>query len=169
MLNVILYFVIFYIKAIVFPPCVNTYDYSLPLCNDFPCYLNDSILGILDSVVNNIIPVVIISIANLVLLIRVSYKKWNKNVFSDDSLAFILEVQTGQLFCSKYNIQNFTNLLRIIGSNRRGSYPTHIAINNNLLDLENSFSNYCYNDEFRNLIYEWIKELNLEFNKLNIS
>jgi hypothetical protein len=73
------------------------------------------------------------------------------------------------LYKEMSNIQNFTNLLRIIGSNRRGSYPTHIAINNNLLDLENSFSNYCYNDEFRNLIYEWIKELNLEFNKLNIS
>jgi hypothetical protein len=71
----LLYIFIFYIIAIFFPPCQNTYDYILPLCNDSPCYLNDHILGVLDSVINNIIPVIIMSFASLVFLIRVYYQK----------------------------------------------------------------------------------------------
>jgi len=54
---------------------MNIYDYSLPACNDFPCYLSDPIFGIWDSVGNNIIPIVIISISSLVLVIRVYYQK----------------------------------------------------------------------------------------------
>jgi hypothetical protein len=71
----LIYIWIFYIIAIVFPPCMNTYNYKLPVCNDYPCYLSDPILGIWDSVVNNIIPVIIISISSLVLPIRVWYQK----------------------------------------------------------------------------------------------
>jgi len=71
----LIYIPIFYIIAIIFPPCVNTYDYVLPVCNDFPCYLNDPVLGVWDSVGNNIIPIVIIRISSLVLVIRVYYQK----------------------------------------------------------------------------------------------
>jgi hypothetical protein len=75
LISLLVYSLGFYTIAIIFPPCINTYGYTLPVCNDYPCYLNDPILGIWDSVVNNIIPVIIISIASLVLLIRVYYKK----------------------------------------------------------------------------------------------
>jgi hypothetical protein len=75
----LIYIPIFYIIAIIFPPCVNTYDYSLPACNDFPCYLSDPIFGIWDSVFNNIIPIMIISISSLVLVIRVYYQKRRLN------------------------------------------------------------------------------------------
>lgn len=69
------YIFIFYIIAIFFPPCTNTYDYALPVCNDFPCYLNDPLLGIIDSIVNNIIPIVIISISSIVVFLRVYFQK----------------------------------------------------------------------------------------------
>jgi hypothetical protein len=71
----LVYILIFYTIATMFPPCMNTYNYKLPVCNDYPCYLNDPILGIWDSVVNNIIPVIIISIFSLILSIRVYYQK----------------------------------------------------------------------------------------------
>jgi len=73
------YILIFYIIAIVFPPCMNTYNYKLPICDDYPCYLNDPIVGIWDSVVNNIIPVIIISIFSLILPIRVWHQKRRLN------------------------------------------------------------------------------------------
>jgi hypothetical protein len=75
LLILLLYILIFYIIAIIFPPCINTYDYTLPVCNDFPCYLNDPILGIIDSIINNILPTIVISLSSLVLLIRVYYQK----------------------------------------------------------------------------------------------
>jgi hypothetical protein len=71
----LIYILIFYLIAIIFPPCLNVYDYGLPVCSDFPCYLNDPVLGIWDSVVNNIVPIVIISIFSLVLIICVYYQK----------------------------------------------------------------------------------------------
>ncbi|CAF3235654.1 unnamed protein product [Rotaria sp. Silwood2] len=69
------YILVFYIIAIIFPPCKNTYDYTLPVCNDFPCYLGDSYLGIWDSVVNSILPTCVISISTIVLFINIHYYK----------------------------------------------------------------------------------------------
>ncbi len=70
-----LYIFIFYFTAIVFPPCMNTYDYTLPVCNSFPCYFDDPWLGIWDSVVNSIVPTIIITIFSVTLLIRVYLQK----------------------------------------------------------------------------------------------
>jgi hypothetical protein len=75
----LIYILIFYIIAIIFPSCMNIYNYSLPACNDFLCYLRDPAFGVWDSVVNNIIPIVIISISSLVLVIRVYYQKRRLN------------------------------------------------------------------------------------------
>ena len=71
----LIYIIVFYIVVIVFPPCTNKYDYTLPVCNDFPCYLNHPVLGIVDSVVNNIVPVIIICVFNFILVIRVYCQK----------------------------------------------------------------------------------------------
>jgi hypothetical protein len=70
-----LYILIFYFTVIVFPPCTNTYDYTLPVCNNFPCYLDDPLLGIWDSVMNNIVPTITITIFSVTLLIRVNLQK----------------------------------------------------------------------------------------------
>ncbi|CAF4244503.1 unnamed protein product [Rotaria magnacalcarata] len=48
----ILYIFIYYIYAIYYFPCENTYDYTLPFCNEFPCYAYDPIMGIWDWIVN---------------------------------------------------------------------------------------------------------------------
>ncbi|CAF0826803.1 unnamed protein product [Rotaria sordida] len=71
----LLYILIFYIIVIIFPPCKNTYDYTLPVCNDYPCYLDNLVLGIWDSVVNGILPIFIICIFSVTILIRVHYQK----------------------------------------------------------------------------------------------
>jgi len=54
---------------------MNTYDYTLPVCNSFPCYFDDPLLGIWDSVVNSIVPTIIITIFSVTLLIRVYLQK----------------------------------------------------------------------------------------------
>ncbi|CAF4125344.1 unnamed protein product, partial [Rotaria sordida] len=71
----LLYILIFYIYVIIFPPCKNIFDYTLPVCNDYPCYLDNLVLGIWDSVVNGILPIFIICIFSVVILIRVHYQK----------------------------------------------------------------------------------------------
>ena len=71
----LIYIMVFYIIAIIFPPCTNKYNYTLPVCNDFPCYLNHPVLGIMDSIVNNIVPVIIICVFNFILVIRVYCQK----------------------------------------------------------------------------------------------
>jgi hypothetical protein len=71
----LLYILIFYIIVVFFPSCMNTYDYKLPICNDFPCYLNNPLLGIWDSVLNSIIPTIIMTVASVTLLLRVHYQK----------------------------------------------------------------------------------------------
>src|SRR5271163_3347650 len=69
------YILLFYIIAIIFPPCVKTYNYYLPVCDDFVCFFNDPVLGIWDSVFNNILSIIIISTFSLVFVIRVYYQK----------------------------------------------------------------------------------------------
>lgn len=99
------YIITFYIIATVFPPCKNSYDYTLPLCNSFPCYLNDPVLGIMDSIVNNIMPVFIMSLFSLILVIRVYCQKrrlhqpniWRKQRRMTVQLLF---------YCSLYLIPN---------------------------------------------------------------
>ncbi|CAF1085792.1 unnamed protein product [Rotaria sordida] len=71
----LLYILIFYIYVIIFPPCKNTFDYALPVCNNYPCYLDNVVLGIWDSVVNGILPIFIICIFSVTILIRVHYQK----------------------------------------------------------------------------------------------
>ena len=70
-----LYILVFYIIVIIFPPCMNTYDYTLPVCNDFPCYLNNRLLGVWDSVINNVLPTIVISISSISLFIRIYIQK----------------------------------------------------------------------------------------------
>jgi hypothetical protein len=76
---VLAYILTFYIIGIIFPPCVNTYTYDLPVCNDYLCYFDDPVLGLWDSIVNNIVPIFIMSIFSLILVIRVYNQKRRLN------------------------------------------------------------------------------------------
>jgi hypothetical protein len=69
------YIIIFYFIVIFFPPCNNVYNYTLPVCNNFPCYLKDHILGKWDSIINSILPTILISVFIVALLIRVYLQK----------------------------------------------------------------------------------------------
>ncbi|CAF2564680.1 unnamed protein product [Rotaria sp. Silwood2] len=71
----LLYILIFYTIVIIFPPCMHTFDYTLPVCNDYPCYLDNLFLGIWDSVVNSILPTFILCILSVTIFIRVHYQK----------------------------------------------------------------------------------------------
>jgi Kef-type K+ transport system membrane component KefB len=71
----LLYILIFCIIAVFFLWCMNIYDYTLPVCNESPCYLNDPLLGIWDSVLYNILPTVIISVSSVIIVTRVYYQK----------------------------------------------------------------------------------------------
>ncbi|CAF1091513.1 unnamed protein product [Adineta steineri] len=73
------YINIFYFGVIFFPPCNNIYVYTLPVCNNFPCYLNDAILGKWDSIMNSILPTTLISFFVVTLLIRVYRQKRRLN------------------------------------------------------------------------------------------
>ncbi|CAF0914639.1 unnamed protein product [Adineta ricciae] len=73
------YIYIFYVMVIFFPPCQNRYNYTLPVCNNFPCYLHDPILGKWDSCVNNIFPTVLISLFVVALVLRVYRQKRRLN------------------------------------------------------------------------------------------
>ncbi|CAF4216650.1 unnamed protein product, partial [Rotaria sordida] len=63
------------IPFIFFPPCKNTFDYTLPVCNNYPCYLDNLVLGIWDSVMNSIIPTFVVCISSVTIVIRVHYQK----------------------------------------------------------------------------------------------
>ncbi|CAF1294087.1 unnamed protein product [Adineta steineri] len=71
----ILYIFIFYIVVIIFPPCSNKYNYNLPVCGEYPCYLGVPLLGIWDTVINSIIPTAIITVFSILVLTRVYIQK----------------------------------------------------------------------------------------------
>ncbi|CAF0948277.1 unnamed protein product [Adineta steineri] len=74
-----LVYMYFAVIVIIFPPCSNTYDYTLPVCGEFPCYLDIPLLGIWDTVINSIIPTAIISIFSIIVLVRVYIQKRRLN------------------------------------------------------------------------------------------
>ncbi|CAF3119806.1 unnamed protein product [Rotaria sp. Silwood2] len=72
---IILYTGIFYIVVIFFPPCENIYDYTLPICNAYPCYQSYGILGMWEFGANNILPTLAVAFFSMLLLVRVSLLK----------------------------------------------------------------------------------------------
>ncbi|CAF1193857.1 unnamed protein product [Adineta steineri] len=68
-----------YSIVIIFPPCSNTYDYTLPVCGEYPCYLDIPLLGIWDTVINSIVPTTIITVFSIILLARVYIQKRRLN------------------------------------------------------------------------------------------
>jgi hypothetical protein len=73
------YIFIYYIYVLFFFHCENTYDYTLPICNAYPCYQSDSFFGVWDFVVNNIAPSLLVAFLSMALLIRVIQQKRRLN------------------------------------------------------------------------------------------
>jgi hypothetical protein len=84
---ILTYFILFYSVAFFFIPCENTYDYSVPVCGDVPCYQEYGILGMWEFIVNTSVPVLLESILSIGLVVRVLWQKrrlcqssqWRKN------------------------------------------------------------------------------------------
>ncbi|CAF4167827.1 unnamed protein product [Rotaria sp. Silwood2] len=75
LLFLILYIFIYYIYAIYYFPCENTYDYTLPLCGGFPCYAYDPIMGMWDWIANIASPTFLEALLSLAFLFRVLWQK----------------------------------------------------------------------------------------------
>ena len=71
---VIFYSLTFYIYAIFFPPCQTNFDYTKGWCSD-PCYYNNEIISMYDTITNTILPTLTILVSNLALLFRVIIQK----------------------------------------------------------------------------------------------
>jgi hypothetical protein len=76
---ILCYIFIFYIYVLFIFNCANTYAYNLPVCNAYPCYQDNSILGIWDFSVNNLLPGFLVAFISIALLIRVIRKKQSLN------------------------------------------------------------------------------------------
>ena len=70
----ILYPIIFYTCMLTTTACMNTYDYEAYLCGN-ACYQFQLVQGTVDWVLNGVLPVVLITIANIVLILRVIYQR----------------------------------------------------------------------------------------------
>ena len=72
---IIIYCFIFHTVTILFPPCQNIFQYGLPLCGRPLCYYEMKLVGIWDTVVNNILPTLVILFFSMALLVRVLLQK----------------------------------------------------------------------------------------------
>ena len=115
LITLILYTNIFYIVCIFFLPCEAYFDYNSGWCQS-PCYVQFQTLGRFDMLFNAIIPCLITSIADILLLIRVIKQKqrlrqevqWHKykrmiiQMISCSLLFLIFQVPfNGSFSCSK--------------------------------------------------------------------
>jgi len=75
----LLYIFIFYIYVLFFFPCENIYEYTLPICNAYPCYQANSFIGMWEFIVNNIVPSLLVAFLSFALLMRVIRQKRRLN------------------------------------------------------------------------------------------
>ena len=70
-----IYLLGFYIGVIFFPPCTNTFDFTLISCGLSPCYENVSYLNTWDYIGNGIFCTFIETISSVALIVRVLWQK----------------------------------------------------------------------------------------------
>ena len=104
--TIAMYDIVFHTFTILFPPCKNTFDYSLPLCGHPMCLYRSEFLSMWDIIFNEIVPTLIIVTFGIALLIRVIRQKrralqhveWRKHrkmtiqILSISSLYFFLYI-----------------------------------------------------------------------------
>ncbi|CAF1201685.1 unnamed protein product [Adineta ricciae] len=76
---VLVYVFVFYVYVLFIFPCENVYVYDLPVCDAYPCYQEDSFLGIWDFLGNNILPGFLVAVVSMALLARVIRQKQRLN------------------------------------------------------------------------------------------
>ncbi|CAF1096016.1 unnamed protein product [Adineta steineri] len=77
--SVVIYSLIFYIYVILFPPCLTNFDYTQPWCS-YPCYYDNNILSMYDSIVNVVLPAFIIVFFSIALLLRFIIRRRQLNL-----------------------------------------------------------------------------------------
>ncbi|CAF5013350.1 unnamed protein product, partial [Rotaria sp. Silwood1] len=75
MIILVSYILLFYIICIFFLPCVNDYNYTLPVCNGVPCYQSYGILGMWEFTVNTSLPLIVEFCASSSFIIRIVRQK----------------------------------------------------------------------------------------------
>ncbi|CAM4983140.1 unnamed protein product, partial [Rotaria socialis] len=80
LLFLILYIFIYYIYAFYAFPCENTYDYTLPYCDEYPCYANDPIMGMFDWIVNIAMPTLLEAFFSVAFMFRVVWQKYRSRL-----------------------------------------------------------------------------------------
>ncbi|CAF1421812.1 unnamed protein product [Adineta ricciae] len=71
LVSLVFYIIIFHTVFILLPLCENTYDYTQELCGHKICLHNTKIVGTWDSIMNDILPTLIIVGFSIALLVRV--------------------------------------------------------------------------------------------------
>jgi hypothetical protein len=71
----IIYLFSFHTGVLIFPPCVNKFNFTKIECGSNPCYLSIGFLAIWDIIINNVFPTLIIAIFNSALIYRIIIQK----------------------------------------------------------------------------------------------
>jgi len=75
LVSILVYFSIFFIYVILFPPCKNEYDFTISVCGAYPCYLTIQNLALWDTIVHGIIATFLVALFNIALFGRVLWQK----------------------------------------------------------------------------------------------
>ncbi|CAF3785682.1 unnamed protein product [Rotaria socialis] len=75
MIIIAAYILLFYLAQIFFLPCQNTFDYTLPICGESPCFESYAFPSKWESIVNGILPITLETFASISFLIRVQLQK----------------------------------------------------------------------------------------------
>lgn len=71
---IILYSLIFYIYAIFFASYINHFDYLKAWCS-YPCYYDNKIISMYDTIINTILPILIVLFFSITLILGVIFFK----------------------------------------------------------------------------------------------
>lgn len=71
---VLIYCFVFYSYAIFFTPCENNFDYTQAWCS-YPCYYNDPVLSVYDTIGNGIVLTLLTVISDIGLIVRHIYHR----------------------------------------------------------------------------------------------
>lgn len=69
------YCISFSVNVILFPPCENQFDFNQVVCGSPLCFYDDSFVGIWDTLVNHMLPTIVIIVASAALFGRILYQK----------------------------------------------------------------------------------------------
>ncbi|CAF1520872.1 unnamed protein product [Adineta ricciae] len=75
LISLVTYVLLFYIIAVFFIPCENSYDYTAPACGISPCYQSYGVFGFWDLFANNWAPIILEGIISIALILRVQWQK----------------------------------------------------------------------------------------------